>query len=59
MITVRGAIGHLARPASKWAICFADVLFFYCILVISFRPIISTFTGPMFTKSAGMVELWP
>ena len=32
---------------------------FFCILVISIRPIISTSTGPIFTKSAGLVELWP
>jgi len=33
----------------------ADVLF----LAISVRPIISTFTGPIFTKFAGLAELWP
>jgi len=28
------------------------------ILVISFTPIISTFTAPIFTKFAGLLELW-
>ena len=40
-------------------ICFARVLCFFYILVISIRPIISTSTGPIFTKFAGFVELWP
>jgi len=29
-----------------------------CSLVISVKPVISTSTGPIFTKFAGMVELW-
>ena len=35
------------------------LLLFKNILVISVRPIISTSTGPIFTKFAGLVELWP
>jgi len=35
------------------------LLLFKNILVISVRPIISTSTGQIFTKFAGLVELWP
>ena len=35
----------------------ADVLFSKYILAISVRPIIATSAGPMFIKSAGLVEL--
>jgi len=34
------------------------LLFKKYLLVIFFRPIISTSTGPIFTKFAGLVELW-
>jgi len=33
--------------------------FIYTFLVISFRPIISTSTEPIFTKFAGIAEVWP
>ena len=33
--------------------------FCYTCLVISVRPIISTSTEPIFTKFAGLLELWP
>jgi len=32
--------------------------FFIQFLVISVRPVISTYTGPSFTKFAGLVEVW-
>ena len=35
------------------------VFYFYIFLVISIRPIISTPNGPIFTKFAELVELWP
>ena len=41
-------------------LCFLYVLLFYYFyfLLLSVRPIISTFTTPIFTKFAGLIELW-
>ena len=49
---------HVNQPAlveaqARGGLCLADVLF----LAISVRPIISAFTGPIFTKFAGLAEL--
>jgi len=48
----------LAHPlsAGEEGLCFAVVLLFKNISVISVKPIISTSTGPIFTKLTGLVD---
>jgi len=42
------------QPVIMFCCCFIFIQF----LVISVRPVISTSTGPSFTKFAGLVEVW-
>jgi len=58
-IALLGGAGLLAHHLC--AKCRREGLTFCCwflFLVISARPVISTYTRPIFTKFAGLVELW-
>jgi len=48
----------LISPPGCSGLCSASVYLFIIFLSISVGPIISISTGPIFTKFAGLVELW-
>ena len=52
--TVSFGLSSLAGPAC----CMFGCCFLYYILTVSVRPIISTYTGPIFAKFSGLAELW-